>query len=107
RRACRSRGSRACRSHGKWMPTPRRSKPAAGRRDPKPFRKSSGLVDAPGRWVGGVKAKTLIVDPISLLARETLGEREILEVTGLPPAPALETGTVPATGRRDRARRSS
>ena len=27
----------------------------------------------------------------ALLARETLDEREILEVTGLPPAPALET----------------
>jgi len=33
--------------------------------------------------------------------------RDQLEVTGLPPAPALETGTVPATRRRDRARRSS
>ena len=43
----------------------------------------------------------------ALLARETLGEREILEETGLPPAPALQTGTVPATGHRDRARRSS
>ena len=28
----------------------------------------------------------------ALLARETLDEQEILEVTGLPPAPALETG---------------
>jgi cell division protease FtsH len=28
----------------------------------------------------------------ALLARETLNEQEILEVTGLPPAPALETG---------------
>jgi cell division protease FtsH len=27
----------------------------------------------------------------ALLARETLGEEEILEVTGLPPAPPLET----------------
>jgi cell division protease FtsH len=26
----------------------------------------------------------------ALLARETLGEEEVLEVTGLPPAPALE-----------------
>ena len=31
----------------------------------------------------------------ALLTRETLGEREILEVTGLPPAPALETRKVP------------
>jgi cell division protease FtsH len=32
----------------------------------------------------------------ALLARETLNEQEILEVTGLPPAPALETGPLPA-----------
>ena len=31
----------------------------------------------------------------ALLARETLNEQEILEVTGLPPAPALETGMLP------------
>ena len=31
----------------------------------------------------------------ALLARETLDEQEILEVTGLPAAPALETGKVP------------
>jgi cell division protease FtsH len=30
----------------------------------------------------------------ALLARETLDEKQILEVTGLPPAPALETGGV-------------
>jgi len=30
----------------------------------------------------------------ALLARETLDEQQILEVTGLPPAPALETGRV-------------
>jgi cell division protease FtsH len=30
----------------------------------------------------------------ALLARETLNEQEILEVTGLPPAPPLETGTL-------------
>jgi len=34
----------------------------------------------------------------ALLSRETLNEQEILEVTGLPPAPALETGVLPATG---------
>ena len=31
----------------------------------------------------------------ALLSRETLNELEILEVTGLPPAPALETGMLP------------
>jgi cell division protease FtsH len=34
----------------------------------------------------------------SLLARESLDEQEILEITGLPPAPALETGLLPAAG---------
>jgi cell division protease FtsH len=34
----------------------------------------------------------------ALLARETLNEQEILEVTGLPPAPALETELVPIPG---------
>jgi cell division protease FtsH len=33
----------------------------------------------------------------ALVARETLNEQEILEVTGLPPAPALETGMLSAT----------
>jgi cell division protease FtsH len=32
----------------------------------------------------------------ALLQRETLNEHEILEITGLPPAPALETGILPA-----------
>jgi cell division protease FtsH len=31
----------------------------------------------------------------ALVARETLNEKEILEVTGLPPAPPLQTGTLP------------
>jgi cell division protease FtsH len=31
----------------------------------------------------------------ALVARETLNEKEILEVTGLPPAPPLETGMLP------------
>ncbi len=35
----------------------------------------------------------------ALLAHETLGEHEILEVTGLPPAPALESGRVAAASR--------
>ena len=34
----------------------------------------------------------------ALVARETLNEREILEVTGLSPAPALESRTPPAIG---------
>jgi cell division protease FtsH len=34
----------------------------------------------------------------ALLSRETLNEQEILEVTGLPPAPALDTGAVPSSG---------
>jgi cell division protease FtsH len=34
----------------------------------------------------------------ALVARETLNEQEILEVTGLPPAPALETGILPVAG---------
>ena len=41
----------------------------------------------------------------ALLARETLDEQEILEVTGLPPAPALGNGMLPvpgATARPDR-----
>ena len=33
----------------------------------------------------------------ALVARETLNEQEILEVTGLPRAPALETGMLSAT----------
>jgi cell division protease FtsH len=37
----------------------------------------------------------------ALLARETLGEHEILEVTGLPPAPALESGRVAAASRKE------
>jgi len=34
----------------------------------------------------------------ALLSRETLNEQEILSVTGLPPAPPLETGILPARG---------
>jgi cell division protease FtsH len=34
----------------------------------------------------------------ALLAQETLNEKEILEVTGLPPAPPLETGMLPVHG---------
>jgi cell division protease FtsH len=34
----------------------------------------------------------------ALVARETLSEKEILEVTGLPRARPLETGKIPAKG---------
>ena len=34
----------------------------------------------------------------ALVARETLNEQEILEVTGLPPAPALDTAMRPVAG---------
>jgi cell division protease FtsH len=34
----------------------------------------------------------------ALLARETLNEQEILEVTGLPRAPALDTAMLPVSG---------
>ena len=34
----------------------------------------------------------------ALLARESLNEQEILEVTGLPPAPALDTAMLPVSG---------
>ena len=36
----------------------------------------------------------------ALLERETLDEQEILAVTGLPPAPALESSRVAAAERR-------
>jgi cell division protease FtsH len=38
----------------------------------------------------------------ALLSRETLNEQEILEVTGLPPAPALDTGLLPVAGAGNR-----
>ena len=43
----------------------------------------------------------------ALVARETLNEQEILEVTGLPPAPALGTGMLPATNGGDTSSASS
>ncbi|MNC93419.1 ATP-dependent zinc metalloprotease FtsH [compost metagenome] len=36
----------------------------------------------------------------ALLSRETLGEQEILEVTGLSPAPALNARPLAAAGKR-------
>ena len=41
----------------------------------------------------------------ALLSRETLNEQEILEVTGLPPAPALDTGLLPVAGAGTRSTR--
>jgi cell division protease FtsH len=43
----------------------------------------------------------------ALLARETLNEQEILDVTGLPHAPALETGMLPQPGAGSRSADSS
>jgi cell division protease FtsH len=43
----------------------------------------------------------------ALLARETLNEQEILEVTGLPHAPALQTGMLPYPGAGNRSADSS
>ncbi|MBH0209927.1 MAG: cell division protein FtsH, partial [Nitrospira sp.] len=43
----------------------------------------------------------------ALLARETLNEQEILEVTGLPHAPALQTGILPHPGTGNRSADSS
>jgi cell division protease FtsH len=43
----------------------------------------------------------------ALVARETLNEQEILEVTGLPPAPPLETRMLPATDGDGRSARAA
>ena len=50
----------------------------------------------------GAHRKQLDALAEALLSRETLNEQEILQVTGLPPAPALETGMLlaPRAGRR-------
>jgi cell division protease FtsH len=46
----------------------------------------------------GIHRKQLDALAEALLLRETLNEQEILQVTGLPPAPALETGVLPVPG---------
>ncbi len=46
----------------------------------------------------GAHRKQLDALAEALLARESLNEQEILEVTGLPPAPTLETGLLPVAG---------
>jgi hypothetical protein len=43
----------------------------------------------------------------ALVARETLNEQEILEVTGLPPAPPLETGMLPVADTDGRSARGA
>jgi cell division protease FtsH len=45
----------------------------------------------------GAHRKQLDALAEALLSRETLNEREILEITGLPPAPALGTAMLPAS----------
>ena len=46
----------------------------------------------------GAHRKHLDALAAALVMRETLSEQEILEVTGLPPAPPLDTGMVPGGG---------
>ncbi|HEX4883362.1 MAG TPA: ATP-dependent zinc metalloprotease FtsH [Casimicrobiaceae bacterium] len=77
---------------------------------PKPFsERTAELVDAEVQRIIGEShdaAKRLLnehrraLDALAqaLLARETLDEQEILEVTGLPPAPPLDTAIAAATG---------
>ena len=43
----------------------------------------------------------------ALVTRETLDEQEILKVTGLPPAPTLETGKLPVPGEASKSTRPS
>jgi cell division protease FtsH len=50
---------------------------------------------AEGRRLLTAHRKELDALVAALLARETLGEQEILEVTGLPPAPELSTRPLP------------
>jgi cell division protease FtsH len=42
----------------------------------------------------------------ALIARESLNEQEILEITGLPPAPALETVLLSVAGAGNKSVRS-
>jgi len=85
------------------------SEPSAGYPAAKPFSEETAeAIDEEVRRIIGEsheEAKRLLtahrkqLDALAtaLVARETLNEQEILEVTGLPPAPALPTGAVPAT----------
>jgi len=76
----------------------------------KPFSEATAeLIDAEIRRIIGdshEEAKRLLsahrkqLDLLAsaLLSRETLNEQEILDVTGLPPAQALDSGVLPAPG---------
>lgn len=76
----------------------------------KPFSDATGLaIDAEVQKIIGeshAEAKRLLTEhrkqldalAEALVERETLNEQEILEVTGLPPAPPLETGMLPVHG---------
>lgn len=78
---------------------------------PKPFSEETArLIDAEVHRIiheSHEQARRLLVEhrealdalAAALLARETLDEREILEVTGLPPAPALESERIAAAVR--------
>ena len=55
----------------------------------------------------GAHRKQLDLLASALLSRETLNEQEILEVTGLPPAPALATGRLRDPGATERRTASS
>ena len=83
----------------------------ASRRRPKPFSEATAeaidaevLQDHRREPRGGPAsphartARQLDALAEALLARETLSEQEILEVTGLPPAPALGNGMLPVPG---------
>ena len=91
-----------------------RENPYLGRSDgytgEKPFSEATAeVIDAEVRRIIGesheearrllsAHRKQLDLLASALLSRETLNEQEILEVTGLPRAPALESGVLPATG---------
>jgi cell division protease FtsH len=76
----------------------------------KPFSEATGeAIDAEVQKIIGEshnEAKRLLTEhrkqldalAEALVARETLNEQEILDVTGLPPAPALDTGMLPVRG---------
>ena len=55
---------------------------------------SSGPFTAPGAFAAPGELEALAR---ALLERETLDEKEILEVTGLPPSPPLENTRVPVS----------
>lgn len=92
-----------------WPPPDKQEPAAANAKNQSPF--ASLAEPAKPRHE---QAKTLLgkhrkqLDALvnALLERETLGEHEILEATGLPPAPLLESGRVAAASSQDAARAS-